>query len=547
MNLLFLMPGDAAPPRADLEAAGVDAILAQEALPGAEPPARPLVLTDAGSAPEAEACQAAAGTVARDAAGFVGCVHRARAFAIHEARVLEAARAPAAGVVLDGADRWYLAGPRGAGFCDACADRLDERLRRTYGEMLGPSRPLQNLAADERAPFHRELSAQRWHGGVETAARLVRRARDEARRARQVEALVGARFAACSPAAVALCRHLDFALVPVPPPAKERSRVATYEMFLAALGRRELVGLVEEDLGAPGNVAQAARLAQAAGASVALTSSATAPAREALAAHRKFWATLNGHYRPPDRLAEALLLYSPECDHWTGGRHGAGTRAAAEALTALGAQYRITTALPRSGTEPVVLADAGALPEAEAKALDWRLRAGASAIVIGGCGTVDEEGLALEGPFGSLQPGLNVSDHRTLFAIDPAGNAEGLAERRFEPLVGELDRALESLIGRGRRAAGFRGADLVVKCYLDPDRKLDVQLVGRSFDPASGAAAKVSGAVLYLSGAAASGARSGQFLTEDGQARKVTLSPFGMGVQVALPEFAGSALLTVAR
>jgi hypothetical protein len=53
--------------------------------------------------------------------------------------------------------------------------------------------------------------------------------------------------------------------------------------------------------------------------------------------------------------------------------------------------------------------------------------------------------------------------------------------------------------------------------------------------------------VLHLSGAAVSGSRAGVWLSEDGQERRLVLVPFGMGVQVALPEFAGSALLTVPR
>jgi hypothetical protein len=201
--------------------------------------------------------------------------------------------------------------------------------------------------------------------------------------------------------------------------------------------------------------------------------------------------------------------------------------------------------MPKTGSEPVLLADAWALPEVEAARLDTRVTEGASAIVLGTVGAVDEVGRALAGPFAPLSDGLNKAGTGTVFAIDTESRAEGEAERRFEPLMVPLERALESLLGRGRRAATYRGASLVVKCYLDPDRKLDVQLVGRAFDPSSGAAAVVKGAVLHLSGAAASGARSGMLITEDGQERKVSLAPFGMGVQAALPDFVGSAMLTI--
>ncbi len=548
MNLVFVASGERAPAKSELERAEVEAAVLREADLSSAPSTQAFVRVDAGSTPDESACHDAQGEIARDEHGAIGCVHDAGAFATWEARVLGAARLPVAGVLLDGLDRWYLAGPREAGFCPSCAAKLDERLARTYGEMYVPSHPLAKLAVDEKAPFFRELAAQRWHGALETGARLVRRARDEGRRVRQAETLVGALFSGLSPPAVALATHLDLALVPAPAPAPERSRVATYELLLAALGRRELVGVIDRALAArPGAVVQAARLAAAAGASVALPSDAPEPSQVALAAHRRFWKELRTQYRPAERLAEVVVLYSPECDHWTGGRHGGGTRAAVEALTALGAQYRIVTTLPKAGSEPLVLADAGALPEVEAKAIERRVGEGAGVVVIGACGAVDDDGREVEGPFEPLQAGLNTSGGRTLFAIDPTGLAQGVAERRFEPLTPALERALESLVGRGRRAASFRGANLVVKCYLDPDRKLDVHLVGRSFDEATGAAALVKGATLHLSGAAASGARTGLLFTEDGQSRKLGLSPFGMGVQVALPEFAGSALFSISR
>lgn len=297
----------------------------------------------------------------------------------------------------------------------------------------------------------------------------------------------------------------------------------------------------------PGLVSQAARLAAATGAFVTLAATAPEAARIALAQHRARWKQWRSHHRAAEPLAELVVLYAPSCDHWTGGRHGSGVRATLEALTLLGLQYRVVTSLPRTGTEPVVLADAGALPEVEAMRLDRRIADGAGAIVVGTCGAVDDEGRSLPAPFGGIDEGLNAVGQGTVFGVRLERPADGEAERRWEPLLKPLEQAAESLLGRGRRTVSVSGAPLVVKCWLDPEKKLDVHLVARAFDPATGEAAKVSGAVLHLSGAAASGSRSGLLLLEDGSERKVPLSPFGMGVQAVLPDFTGGALFTVAR
>jgi hypothetical protein len=153
----------------------------------------------------------------------------------------------------------------------------------------------------------------------------------------------------------------------------------------------------------------------------------------------------------------------------------------------------------------------------------------------------------MEGPFPELSSGLNRVSAGTVFVADLQAPASGVAERRWEPLVTTLDKGLEALLGRGRRAASISKPSVVVKMYIDPDRKLDVHLVGRQFDPATGAAEEVKGASLFLAGSAVSGARSGYFFTAEGPERKVTLTPFGMGVQATLPDFVGSAVLSVAR
>lgn len=464
-------------------------------------------------------------------------------------RAKAAARFDVDGVVLDAPDAWYVAGLRGAGFGGPCQARLNTALQLDYGEQFTPSNVLlSNLAAAANgdAPFWRERDALRLRVGVEHGARLMRRIRDEARTSRNLETQVGVRLLGLGPAAIELAQRADFALVPAPAPMPERSRVTLYEIFRAAMAQRAVIGMLDADAAKnPALVAQAARLAGASGAEVTIPHSAPAESHAALAAHRKFWKEFRSRYRPSDRLAEVLLLYSPQCDHWSGGAHAGAVRAIGEALTRLGAQYRVVLSVPRSGTEPVVLADAFALPEEDAARLEKRITEGASAIVFGRCGAVDDEGRPLEGPLPELSGGLNKVGAGTVFLLEAA--VPEAEERRWEPLVAVLDKAMESLLGRGRRAVSVSKPTVVAKAYLDPERKLDVHLVGRAFDPVKGRPEEVKGLVLHLAGASVSGARTGYLFTADQPERKVPLTPFGMGVQAVIPDFVGSAVLSVAR
>lgn len=522
-----------------------DALIARvESLPPRVAGARLFARVDASSPAGDVACRAADEKPARYEGQELSCPHRPSDQEALDERVRAAARLDVDGVLLDRPDAWYAAG-RDAGFCDACDDRLNAHLQREYGERFVPYPVAPQLAQASDGPFWREHAQVRLATGLEHGARLARRVRDEARAARNVETWVGARLTGLNAASVQLARKLDFVVLPAGCDTSGVVDPAPWEVFAAALDHRPLIGLADDETAAqPGRALQAWRQALALGAHLALPESAPAETVEAIAQHRRFSREFASRYRPVDHYAEVLLVYSPECDHWTDGRHGRGVRAAAEALTRSHAQYRIVLGVPRAGSEPLVLVDAGALPHEEARHLQARVRDGATAVVVGRVGGVDEKGRAFEPPLGDLSEGLDKVGQGSVFGIDPHGEPQ---TRAFEPLVVPLDRALDSLLGRGRRAAAANRDGLMVKLYLDPERKLDVHLVGRHWNTATGGAEAVQGAVLRLSGSAVGGARTGWLFSPGAAERKVSLTPYDMGVQARLPDFIGSAVLTISR
>jgi len=431
-------------------------------------------------------------------------------------RMLSQATGPAVdGLLLRGLERWQAAGAHDTGGCPACQRALRQRLERAHPEQFDPADPLPGDWPSTRR-------ALRWEVSTSLARRLVREARLLLRQ-HGAEALVAAAFDAVGPLAVSLARHLDAAIVP----AYASGDAPLYELFQEPIGQRALIGLAGADWDAL-RVRHAARLASAMGATLALPEGSRDDAAEALADHRERWRRWRRHFRPTQRLSELLVVYEPACDHHTDGRHGDATRRVLARLAAEGVQYRVVTRLPEGGTEPVLLAEADALPEAEAARLNRRVAEGCSAVVLGSLGAIDAEGRACEPPF-EVPAGLGRLGKGTLYGL---------------PLGGDrLGKALDAALGRGRRALSVAGAPLLARCWLEPDRQLDVHLVATEGPDAP----PVTDAVLHLSGAAVSGARTALLLSEDGTEQKVALSPWGMGVQARLPAFQGGALLTVDR
>lgn len=532
-----------------LRAREEDSIVAEPTALGQPPPDTSLyVRVDAFSPTTEGACRAADNESTRLDGQPISCPHHPAAQDALDERVRAAARLDTSGVILDRPDAWYAVGDRQAGFCDACNERLNAHLQKIYEDQYVPYAVVSKLAEASEAsqvPFWREHSQLRLESGLEAGARLSRRVRDEARLARKVETWVGARLTGMNAASVQLARKLDFVVLPVTCNDTGQVDPAPYEVFAAAVNKRAVVGLADSlTASQPARALQASRYASALGASLSLPEGASAETIDAVAEHRRFTREFQTRYRPVDRYAEVLLVYSPECDHWTNGRHGRGVRAAAEALSRVCAQYRVVLGVPRMGSEPLVLADAGALPHDEARHLQARVRDGATAIVVGQVGGADELGRLFEPPLGDLSEGLEKVGNGSVFGIDPRGTPD---DRPYQPLVVPMDRALESLLGRGRRVASTNRPSLLVKLFLDPDRKLDVHLVGRAWNPTGGHAQAVQGAVMRLSGAAVGGARTAWLFSPGAPERKVTLTAYDMGVQARLPDFIGSAVLTVSR
>lgn len=546
MHVHLLQSGEQVPAAAALQARGVDVLVGPaDALPARVPGVGLHAIVDVRSVAGEGACSSADDEPARIDGRTLSCPNETGEAAALDDRTRAAARLQVDALVLDQPDAWYAAGPRGAGFCGACSERFNRLLQTSYGEQFVPYPAVARIAEAPNgdAPFAREHAQQRLAVGIEAGARLSRRARDEARSARGTELLVGGRFHDVNPVSALLASRLDFALVPVAAPSPERAQLGDYEILRAALQRRPVVGMLDAATAkAPGVAAQAWRLATSVGASIAVPSAAPQETHEAIAQHRKFLREFHTQYRPTERLAETLVVYSPACDHWTEGRHGAGVRAVTEALTQLNVQYRVVLSVPAFGSEPLVLADAAALPNEDAQRLQRRVEQGSPAIVVGRCGSVDEVGRAFEGPFPELTNGLDTVGSGSVFTIDPTGT-----QREVAPLLGPLETALDELLGRGRRVVTTNRPTLVAKLFIDPEKKLDVHLVGRAWNAASGSAEAIQGAVLRLSGVAVGGARVGWLFTQGGPERKIPLTPFNMGVQAALPDFIGSAVLTVSR
>jgi hypothetical protein len=185
-----------------------------------------------------------------------------------------------------------------------------------------------------------------------------------------------------------------------------------------------------------------------------------------------------------------------------------------------------------------VLAECGHLDEEDATRIERRITEGASAILSGRCRAGDENGRRVSGPFGEFSSGLNRIGAGSVIVLDTP------AEAPLDALLPPLQKAMDSLLGRGRRAVTVSKPSIVVKMFLEPDKKLDVHFVGRQF---AGGPEQVKGLSVYLSGSAVSGARTGTLFSEGQPERKVPLAAFGMGVQAVLPDFAGAAILSVTR
>ena len=444
-------------------------------------------------------------------------------------------------VLLEGLDRWYRMGPEGAGFCRSCELGLVEELRESYGEHVEPFDALAGMRDPavplRERPFARQREAGRFAETVEAGKRIVLRARDEARRTRGAEFAVLGRVGTLTPAALALCRHLDGLIFDLP-------SLDPYEALLpliaarAALGQRPAVA-VPPPSASEAQVRLFAGLAAAADADLLLPPGAAAPLEAALAEHRKFLALVRERYRASEPLLDAEVLLSPLCDHWTAGAHWKASSSAVSALARLhlqaGVRLELATA-PR--TQLLVLAGCAALGAREAQAARRHVEGGADVLLVGKCATIDDEGRPGEVVFPEVKSGLERVGEGRVLAVEEGADLPA------------LQRAARELLGRGRAHLSLSGrAQIVARAYLDPERKLDVHLV--NCDLRDGALVPGQGVQLFIAGQAAGGGRAGYWFSPDREGgrdgERIVLNPSGFSVSTVLPAVGAHALLAVPR
>jgi hypothetical protein len=434
-------------------------------------------------------------------------------------------------VLLDGVGRWYEAGEKAAGYCRSCEAALLEELRESYGDHFEPFEVLP-LLRDEAAPllerpFARVKEAMRLSQAVAAAKRAVLSARDAARRERSLEMAILGKVGRVDAAALLLCAHLD-GLVFELPSADPYEALLPLAAARAALGSRPAIALVPQGA-RKAEVRLLTALATACDCDVLLREGSDAEARSVVAAHRKFMALVRQRFRPSHPLADAEILFSPHCDHWTMGEHG---RLSATCLGHL-ARAQLHAALRLDLAQPVtapllILAGASAIAPSDAATARRFVEGGGDALVLGRCSVSDEDGRQGEPVFREVKSGLERVGDGRVYAVDDAA----LLPRALR----ELGRRPQVLLaGRGR---------LVARAYLDGERKLDVHLVNLD-------AAAAQGVQLTIAGQAAGGGRSGYWFAEDRQAgpdgERITLNPSGFSVSTILPSIDTYALLTVPR
>jgi hypothetical protein len=235
-------------------------------------------------------------------------------------------------------------------------------------------------------------------------------------------------------------------------------------------------------------------------------------------------------------VAECCILYSAESDLWTGGRHRLAVERAGEALAALHLQAPVVLRVHDAPTgAALVLADAEALSPLEAKEVRRRLDGGAAVLAFGEPGQVEESGRP-EGPFlpGGKAGGVKVGAG-TLAELQPLAPEKGPAAP-LEP--GVLDKTLNALLGRGKRAAGVVGRAPLLVVLQQTGESVDVHLVALGPD-------RAQGVTLFLGDRIAGGIRRGRFISAEGEDVRIPLNPSGPSLSTVLPSFIGYAILSL--
>ena len=447
------------------------------------------------------------------------------------------------GVCLDRPDAPLALGILGAGFCPDCQRAFSRDLTREYGEHF---QPLDYLAlarealaqssgalGHEQLPFGRDFWRMR-AATLEQAVRAQARAARDASRAHGKPFEVAAQFEAIGPAQVRAARHVDAAAFPAQ--AQQLTTGAgLFRLLRAAMGKRPAAAIVS---GA--SESQVVRIAAVAAACGVEPLAADPAADLALAPVRRFARALAADPKAPGAdapWAECAILYSAECDLWTGGSHREQVERAGEALAALHLQapvvLRVEDAPPHAA---LVLAGAGKLAAGEARAVLKRLEAGGGAIAFGSVGAVDESGRKAASPVPPGKPG-GAKVGKGIFAELPALPAPRPGQLLDAKALEPTSRAVAAVIGRGRRAAGVAGRAPLLAVMTRTEERLDVHLVTL--------AGPAQGSTLFVGMHVAGGARRARFQSASGQDERITMNPSGYSISTVLPAFEGHAVLTI--
>ena len=508
--------------------------------------AQALALVAAGraGAPD-EACRAADGSPS----GFEGDLRACLVSDRHRTRVERAVALALElgfkGVCLDRPDAPLALGILGAGFCPDCQRALSRELAREYGEHFQPvdylvarargARAVLGRARLRAAPVRPRLLADArrdgGRGGPRAGPRGARRvagAREAVRGRRARSRRSGRRSSArraTSTRRSSRCR-------------RSSSRPAPASSGCSA--RRWGGGPARRSSGAGAAPAQLARIA-AVGAACGVDvvgDGETADRRST--AVRRFAALLaQQKHAPPasSPVHECAVLYSPECDLWSGGSHREQVERAVEALAALHVQAPVVLRVEDApANAALVLAGARALPAAEARAVLRRVEAGGALLAFGSVGAVDEAGRKAPSPLPSGKSG-GVKVGKGVFAeLDelPAPRPGQLLEPKpLEPVT----RALGAVLGKARRAAGVAGRAPLLVVMAQNEERLDVHLVTL--------AGPAQGATLFVGLHVAGGARRARFQSAAGQDEKIVMNPSGYSLSTVLPAFEGYAVLSL--
>jgi hypothetical protein len=537
----------AAPEPSAAELLAAPLVAAADALPREHAPAALADVPAGLAAPGVAPCLAADG----HPSGMGGPARSCPSSPAQRAAVARAIRAALeagfAGVLLDRPDAPHAAGLLGAGFCPECQREFAAQLAREYGEhfeRLDYLRLARTAVADapgavsfERLPFGRDF--WRWrHEALEAAVLAdVRAARDAGREAeRPFE--VAIQFEAVGPSQLRAARLADAAVFPALVPQLGPSAgtgVGLFRLLRAAMRRRP-VAVAAPPAATAGALGRLAAVAATCG--VELAGHGPTPARE-VADVRRLVRQLAQAGRSPaetEPVAEVALLYSAESDLWSSGRHLQAVLAASEALAAVHVQAPVFTRLAEVPKDvPIVLADAAALAPIEAKELSRRLEAGGSVLAFGPPAAVDETGREHGGVLPAGKPsGVRVGTGTLaeLPPLAPLGGGE-------PPAAEDLEKALNAILGRGKRAAGVAGRQPVLVVLDRTPSAVHAHLVALGPD-------RAQGVTLFLGVKIAGGVRRARFVTSEGDDVRIPMNPSGYSISTVLPSWRGYAVLSLA-